>query len=153
MNVELLLPRLEGVRKYGKGWVAKCPAHEDGRASLSICEGANGSILLHDFAGCEVADVLAAVGLTVSDLFPKRDLRDMTAAERADLRVTQRAVQWRAAMDQAVHEIGVVCAGLAESRKTRHVTRERSLRIQTAFDRLECARAQLGFEPHARRPA
>ena len=29
-------------------------------------------MLLHDFGGCEVGDVLAAVGLTVADLFPQR---------------------------------------------------------------------------------
>jgi len=29
-------------------------------------------VLIHDFGGCETTDVLAAVGLSVADLFPER---------------------------------------------------------------------------------
>jgi hypothetical protein len=29
-------------------------------------------VLLHDFAGCATSDILAAVGLTLQDLFPER---------------------------------------------------------------------------------
>lgn len=71
MSADLLLTRLQGVRKTGAAsWVAKCPAHEDKRPSLSITETPDGRILLHDHAGCASADVLAAVGLGFADLFP-----------------------------------------------------------------------------------
>lgn len=71
MSVEVLLQRLEGVRPSGQGrWVAKCPAHPDKSPSLSVCDR-DGIILLHCFALCETADVLAAVGLSFSDLYPK----------------------------------------------------------------------------------
>ncbi|MDD2768711.1 MAG: DNA primase [Methylococcus sp.] len=69
-----LLSRLNGVRKTGPGrWVACCPAHEDRTPSLSIRQVDDGRILIHDFGGCGVEDVLAAVGLEVKDLFPPRD--------------------------------------------------------------------------------
>lgn len=72
-RVDVLLSRLDGVRQVGPGrWMAKCPAHEDRSASLSIREMDDGRILLHDFAGCDVSAVLTAVGLSFNDLFPER---------------------------------------------------------------------------------
>lgn len=72
MEIDLLLSRLEKVRGRNGSWMAKCPAHADGSPSLSIKHLADGRILLHDFGGCDTGDVLAAIGLTVSDLFPER---------------------------------------------------------------------------------
>lgn len=72
MEIDLLLSRLEKVRGRNGSWMAKCPAHPDGSPSLSIKHLADGRILLHDFGGCDTGDVLAAIGLTVSDLFPER---------------------------------------------------------------------------------
>lgn len=67
-----LLDRLERVRQTGPGrWLARCPAHQDRSPSLSIRELDDGRMLLHDFGGCETGDVLAAVGLQLSDLFEK----------------------------------------------------------------------------------
>lgn len=71
--VDRLLERLDGVRRTGPGrWIARCPAHEDRSPSLSIREGDDGRVLLYDFAGCGACDVVAAVGLDLSDLFPER---------------------------------------------------------------------------------
>jgi len=50
--------------------MARCPAHDDRSPSLSIRETNDGTILLKCFAGCGAADVVAAVGLTLADLFP-----------------------------------------------------------------------------------
>jgi len=44
-------------------WMAKCPAHDDRTASLSIAEGKDGKILLKCFAGCDFADILKAAGI------------------------------------------------------------------------------------------
>jgi hypothetical protein len=55
----------------GKGWIARCPAHDDHEPSLSIDEGADGRALIHCQAGCDPKDVLAAVGMTLRDLFPE----------------------------------------------------------------------------------
>ncbi len=66
--VERLLARLEAVRRTGPDrWLARCPAHEDRRPSLSIREGDDGRVLIYDFAGCGAADVVAALGLDLAD--------------------------------------------------------------------------------------
>lgn len=52
--------------------MARCPAHKDRSASLSIRELDDGRVLVHDFAGCDVESVLFAAGLGLEDLFPPR---------------------------------------------------------------------------------
>lgn len=52
--------------------MAKCPAHADKSASLKVTDAGGGLTLAHCFAGCEIADILAAVDLTLEDLFPDR---------------------------------------------------------------------------------
>lgn len=75
MTAEILLSRLEGVRTTGPGrWIAKCPAHDDRKASLAIREVEDGRVLLHDFAGCDVYSVLSAAGVSMEELFPPREL-------------------------------------------------------------------------------
>ena len=67
-----LLGRLDGVRQSGPGrWLARCPAHEDRRPSLSIRELDDGRLLLHDFGGCDTEAVLDALGLELQALFPE----------------------------------------------------------------------------------
>jgi len=75
MSLASLISQLEGVKRTGQGqYIAQCPAHADRKASLAIRELDDGRILLHDFAGCATADVLAAVNLSFSDLYPDRGL-------------------------------------------------------------------------------
>ncbi len=69
-KVDDLLSLLDGVHKIKGGWSARCPAHKDGRASLSIAEGDNGGAVLYCHAGCEQAAVVAAIGLSLADLVP-----------------------------------------------------------------------------------
>ena len=59
-------------RKSGAGWSARCPGHDDHNASLSISTGADGRILLKCHAGCSAESIVAALGLTLGDLFPPR---------------------------------------------------------------------------------
>lgn len=66
---------LEGLRRNGSNYLALCPAHEDHAPSLSIGEGDDGRILLHCWAGCRTRDIVAALGLQWSDLFPVHDRR------------------------------------------------------------------------------
>ena len=69
MNVENLLARLEGAKRIGDNWQAKCPAHPDKNPSLNISLGRDGKILLKCFAGCEFPDIVRALGLKESDFF------------------------------------------------------------------------------------
>ncbi len=70
MAIDQILSRLNGVRRVREGrWIARCPAHEDRSPSLSIALGRDGRVVIHDFAGCGAGDVVAALGLTLADLF------------------------------------------------------------------------------------
>ncbi len=51
-------------------FTARCPAHDDRSPSLSVSEGADHRALVHCHVGCETRDIIAAIGLTWSDLFP-----------------------------------------------------------------------------------
>lgn len=74
MSAEQLLNRLEKVKPTGPGrWIACCPAHSDRHPSLAFRELDDGRVLLHCFAGCSVRDVVSAMGLFLSDLFPPRE--------------------------------------------------------------------------------
>lgn len=48
-----------------------CPAHRDRTPSLSV-RLAGDRVPLHCFAGCEVGDVTAAIGLDLRDLFDRQ---------------------------------------------------------------------------------
>lgn len=67
--------RFEKQTKTAKGVMVRCPAHEDGKASLQIGQASDGKILLHCFAGCDIVDVLCALRLTMKDLFPNEPAR------------------------------------------------------------------------------
>jgi replicative DNA helicase len=65
------LRKLRGYRPTGtRKWEARCPAHNDRKASLSIGMGDDGRILLNCFAGCKLERILKEVGIDVKDLFP-----------------------------------------------------------------------------------
>ena len=81
-SVDCVLSRLEGVRRVPSGWEAKCPAHDDRRASLSIAVAEDGRVLLKCHAGCETASVVNAIRLTMSDLFPPRSGGNGSGAPR-----------------------------------------------------------------------
>lgn len=55
--------------KNGSKFAAKCPAHDDRRASLSVSQGDDGRALVFCFAGCSTPDVVEALGLDMKSLF------------------------------------------------------------------------------------
>lgn len=67
-RLEAFLDKLQGVRKNGSSFVAKCPAHEDRDPSLSVSMGLRG-VVFHCHAGCDPDAVIAAVDVKWSDLF------------------------------------------------------------------------------------
>lgn len=56
-------------KRNGKGCSARCPAHKDDRASLSVGVGDDGKVLLKCFAGCKAQAIVEALRLTMADLF------------------------------------------------------------------------------------
>ena len=70
MSIDNLLSRLDKVKPNGNNkWLACCPAHPDKSPSLAIKE-IDGKILIHCFAGCQVSEIVSAIGLQLSDLMP-----------------------------------------------------------------------------------
>ena len=85
MTLKDILGRLNGVKGSGTQYTAKCPAHDDRHASLSVGEGQDGRILLKCHAGCSTQSILAAMGLSERDLFPnKPDAKGAKAAKASD---------------------------------------------------------------------
>jgi Protein of unknown function (DUF3631)/Toprim-like len=62
-----LAARLDG-KRAGAAWMARCPAHDDAKASLAIAEGKDGRVLVKCHAGCSTTKVAAALGLKFRDL-------------------------------------------------------------------------------------
>jgi len=68
--VAAVLSRLQGVKQCGPAqWEARCPAHDDRHASLSVARGEEGRCLLHCHAGCSLDAVCRAMGVEPKDLF------------------------------------------------------------------------------------
>ncbi len=76
------LVRALGAKRNGRGWLARCPAHDDHEPSLSIAEQ-NGTVLVHCHAGCPQDTVLSA--LRERGLWPQAD---STTAATSRLRST-----------------------------------------------------------------
>ncbi|HEY2749557.1 MAG TPA: AAA family ATPase [Polyangia bacterium] len=83
MNVDDLVSRLDA-KKNGTGHKAKCPAHGDTHASLSIRVGDGGKILVKCHAGCPTDAICDALGMKVADLFSD-DAKRKQKATVADL--------------------------------------------------------------------
>ena len=58
MTAEIIAKALGG-RSVGARWMARCPAHEDRKPSLSISSGRDGKVLVRCHAGCDQRDVIA----------------------------------------------------------------------------------------------
>lgn len=66
--IDRLLARLPDAKRSGKGWQARCPAHDDESPSLSVAIG-DGCVLVKCHRGCELSAIVSALGLTMRDLF------------------------------------------------------------------------------------
>jgi hypothetical protein len=80
----------------GRQRMAQCPAHEDRNPSLSVT-GIEGQVLVYCHAGCETVDVLAALELSMVDLFdePKGVTYTYTDAAGAPTRLVHRTLTKR----------------------------------------------------------
>ena len=74
--------KVEGLRRDGGDWKARCPAHQDRVASLAIKVAADGRLLLHCHAGCQTRDVVERWGVSWSVLFPEEPMPNGADAKR-----------------------------------------------------------------------
>jgi hypothetical protein len=97
MELEDLAAHFDKVRLNGRGFQARCPAHDDTDPSLTVARGETGW-LVKCFAGCRFLDIAREAGLSplafkfgdrssstssVSSLAARRKLRDMIKETRS----------------------------------------------------------------------
>lgn len=138
------LQRLERLKETGPDrWIACCPAHEDRSPSLSIRYCDDGRVLLHCFAGCDVEDVLSAIGLTFPDIMPE------PIGGKHSYRPMRSRFDARQVLECVTHETIVVCL-LAEKMLSREtLTQSDDERLTLAAQRLNTA---VQYAPPLRTP-
>lgn len=136
MTVEALLSRLDKVRQTGRDrWIACCPAHEDRHPSLNIREAEDGRVLVHCFTGCGVADIVAAVGLELSDLFPPRPVTDShIKSERIPFHAED-------VLRALAHEVLIVDCAVGTLQRRGWLNDDECARLAQASDRIQGAAA------------
>lgn len=130
--IDNLLSRLERVKRTGpSSWIASCPTRDDKHPSMTIRALDDGRILLHDFGGDSAAEILDALGLDWSALFPP-DTKHQAKPERRPFPAMDvlRAVAFEAL---------VVLAAASAVREGRPLTRVDDERLALACGRLQSA--------------
>lgn len=130
--IDVALARLDGVTRAGKSFKALCPAHGDRTPSLSLKEGDGGRVLLHCFAGCSVEEIVAAIGLRVSDLFT-----GATGKQHGSKIPGVSARELKAAME---HELQILCIVKADQKAGRPISLSDLERTKIALNRIAMAR-------------
>lgn len=129
MTVEILLSKLEKVRRTAPGkWIASCPTRTDRSPSLAIRELDDGTVLLHDFGGDDVASILGAIGLSFEDLYPTK-----TTVGRAPVR---RPFIASDVLDLVAFECSVAVIVLADVLRLENVSDQDWDRLSIAAQRL-----------------
>jgi hypothetical protein len=142
--LDMLLTRLGGVKKCGERYMAKCPAHKDNSPSLSLSRGNDGRALVHCHAGCELSDVLGAVGLELRDLF----LGNLSREQKQQYQREKLEAERR-------FELLVIEAGNSEA-KTGELSDGEKARLVLAQERkeqLDRQLAELGLQSEQARPS
>ncbi|UJB19210.1 MULTISPECIES: hypothetical protein [Lysobacter] len=144
--IESLLERLSHVRASRDGWVARCPAHDDRGPSLAVAQGDDGRVLAHCFAGCDVHQIVNAVGLDVSDLFERGAEHEVVRGGRPRPPAGALHAYWRAALGVLDREATIILlAGQQLARGTALASAD-ARRLDIACERVADARQVL----HAR---
>jgi hypothetical protein len=78
-------------KKTGRGkWIAKCPAHPDRHASMTVTEGKTGVLIRCWSNGCNIRDIVESAGLKMDHLFYTSS-RKLDPKVRAEMERKQRA--------------------------------------------------------------
>lgn len=130
--IDLVLQRLDKPREVAPGrWRARCPAH-DGKSgsTLSLTRADDGRVLLHCFSGCEVAQVVASMGLQLHELFTPSPAEHRATAPRSPFVPAQ-------VFDVARHEVAVASVIASDMNQRRDINATDYARLRTAAERLE----------------
>ena len=101
-SIDAVLVRLDELRPNGKDrWRSRCPSCGGNKSALSVGVGDNGSVLLRCWKGCDIAQITAAMGVQMHELFPPSDTSGPPLKRRRLLTAGQ-------AFDAAVDDISFV---------------------------------------------
>lgn len=67
--IDDVLAALPDAKKTPNGWQARCPAHQDDRASLAVAVGEDGRVIVNCFAGCSFDEIVIASKLPKTAFF------------------------------------------------------------------------------------
>jgi len=126
------LNKLEKVQGKKGHWVACCPAHQDKNPSLAIRETDDGRILLKCFAGCSAYEVVSAVGMDLTDLFPK----DQSFTPHNGNKPVKRPFYATDLMKIIHFEALITSIAAFDMAEGRQVSTEDKKRLKTAFTRI-----------------
>ena len=138
-----ILSRLQRVQQHGHGYRANCPRGHSSRGALSLSEGDDGRVMLHCFAGCSAADVVGVLGLTLADLYPQGDIRNLSPLERARRRELTGIASWRSALGVLSTEATIIEVAASLIERGEPLTSEDTERVRLAAERIHDAREVL----------
>jgi hypothetical protein len=142
--IDVVLERLPNVRKAGKGWRADSPV-TGSKGAVSICEADSGAILLNDFSAASVTEVLSAIGLRPSDLFPPSE-KSQTPADRRENRDRLALTGVRSAAEVLATEGTIVLSAVGWLLKGEVLPDSEAERLREAGRRIDAVRAALSCE-------
>ncbi len=132
---DLITSRLEKFKSTGPSrGVGRCPAHADRSPSLAVRETEDGRVLMHCFAGCGVDEIVNALGLDMTSLFPPKPAQPGGGTRREPR-------PWMPAdvFEIARREVGiaaVICFDLFGGREISGEDRDRLLQVVVTLDRI-----------------
>ena len=130
-----LLNRLEKVKGSKGRWTACCPAHGDKSPSLAITMLDDGRILLKCFAGCSAYEIVSAVGMDMTDLFPKETKLGYRSDNQAIK--SERRPFYATDLLKIIHfEALITSIAAFDVSQGKHISDSDRKRLKTAFERI-----------------
>jgi hypothetical protein len=131
-----LLNKLEKVKGSKGRWTACCPAHGDKSPSLAITETDDGRILLKCFAGCSAQQVVEAVGMDLTDLFPSDNNINYLKANNQGNKPVRRPFYATDLLKIIQFEALITSIAAFDLSQGREVSTEDRKRLKTALSRI-----------------
>jgi hypothetical protein len=105
---------------------------------LSVREGDDGRVLLHCFAGCSVNEVVAALGIELSDLFPVRQSEYPHHAPKGGIigRDRIKRVAWRDLFEAIQRDLTVCSLAFTDLARGKHFSQSDAAIIAHLADHL-----------------
>jgi hypothetical protein len=136
-KLNTLLVNFDHVHKRGESYRARCPVHGGkSTSSLVITEKEDGRILMHCHGGCSANEVLAEIGLQMTDLMPARLNHQSTPEQRRKWKQDAIHRDWAEYLTDFISECRVVWVAGKQIRKEQPLNDEENTRLDLAMKRI-----------------